>query len=211
MKTNLSPEVFFDLSNFTHRQIFAGCQFPWEAISRIEKYILELFAKGKVRPNCGENVYLGEGTEVEPGAYIKGPAILGKNCRVSHVAYLRENILAGDNCLFGHSSEVKNSLFLSDTKVAHLNYVGDSILGREVNLSGGSILANVRLDQKTVSIRVGEETYDTKLPKFGSVVGDLSQIGVNSVLNPGTLLGKNCVVYPLTSVKGFHPAGSVIR
>lgn len=211
METNLSPKNFFDLSNFTHREIFADCQYVWEVVPRIEKYILDLFGKGKIRANCGENVYLGEGTVIEPGAYIQGPAIIGKNCRIGHVAYLRENILTGDNCYIGHSVEVKNSIFLSDVRVPHLSYVGDSVLGNGVNLGAGALLANFRLDAGTIKIRVGEEIFDSKLVKFGAVIGDGGRLGVNSALNPGTLLGKNCSVYPLISAKGYHPAESIIR
>lgn len=211
METNLSPEYFFNLDGFPHREIFSGCRFVWEVIPKIEDYILDFFKKGKLKANCGENIYLGEGTVVEPGAYIKGPAIIGRNCRISHVAYVRENVLAGDNCVFGHSVEVKNTILLSGAVVAHLSYIGESILGRGVNISGGTILANFRLDQKMIEVKMGEKTYETKLLKFGSAVGDGSKVGVNSVLNPGTLLGKNCSVSPLLSVKGYHPAGSLLR
>lgn len=211
MGINLSPQSFFDMTGFPHREIFSTCQFVWEALPKIGIYISELFKSGKIKANYGEDIFLGEGTLVEPGAYIAGPAILGKNCRIGHAAYLRENILVGDNCVLGHGLEVKNSLFLPGAVAAHLNYVGDSILGREVNLSAGVILANFRLDKKSVSVRAGEKTYETKLLKFGAVVGDGGRVGVNSVLNPGTVLGKNCRVYPLTSVRGYHPAESVIR
>jgi len=211
MEINLSPETFFDLADFTHREVFAGCRFVWEVLPKLEFYISDLFEKGKITANCGEDVYLGEGTVVEPGAYIKGPAIIGKNCRIGHVAYLRENVLAGDNCVFGHGTEVKNSIFLPGAVVAHLNYIGDSILGKNVNVSAGAILANFRLDQETIKVRLGEKDLDTKLSKFGAAVGDSSRIGVNSVLNPGTLLGKKSLVYPLASVRGYHPQGSLIR
>lgn len=211
MENNFSPEHFFNLDGFPHREIFSGCRVVWEAVPKIENYILDLFKKGKLHANCGENIYLGEGTVVEPGAYIKGPAIIGRNSRISHVAYVRENVLAGDNCVFGHSVEVKNTIFLPGAAVAHLSYIGESILGRDVNIAGGTILANFRLDQKPVRVHRGENIHETNLLKFGSVVGDGGRIGVNSVLNPGTLLGKNCQVYPLTSVRGYHPAESVIR
>lgn len=212
MEIKLTPEAFFDLSSFEHREIFSGCKDVWGAIPKIESYILNLFKSGKLRPNCGGDVYLGEGTVVEPGAYIEGPAILGRNCEVKHVAYLRENVILGDNCKIGHASEVKNSIFLPGATVAHLNYVGDSLLGRDVNLAAGVIVANFRLDQKPIKVRVGgEHTLETNLTKFGAVVGDGCRVGVNSILNPGTILGKNSSVYPLAGVKGYHPAGSIVR
>lgn len=208
---DLLPDMFFDLKSFSHQEIFSGCQFVWEAIPKIEHYLRNLFETGKVKANYGKDIYLGEGTIVEPGAYIIGPAVIGRNCRIGHVAYLRENILTGDNCVLGHAGEIKNSLFLNDSIIAHLNYVGDSLIGAGVNVSAGAILANFRLDQKNVRAHVGEHIHETNLQKFGSIIGDGSRVGVNSVLNPGTILGKNCLVYPLMSVKGFHPAESTIR
>lgn len=211
MQTNLSPKSFFDLEGFKHQSILADCEFVWEAIPKIRDYILSLFKEGKIKANFGKDIYLGEGTEVAPGVYIEGPAIIGQNCRLGHAAYLRENILIGDNCVLGHGVEIKNSIFLPGAIAAHLNYIGDSILGNKVNVAAGAVLANFRLDGKSISVKAEEQIYDTKLSKFGAAVGDGTKIGVNSVLNPGTLLGKNCAVYPLTSVRGYHHSESVIR
>lgn len=211
MSTKLSVENFFDLDNFKHREIFKGCQFVWETVSKIESYILDLFKSGKIKPNYGENIYVGEGTIIEPEVFIKGPVIIGENCHLNHAAYLRGNVLVGDNCVVGHGVEVKNTIFLPGAISAHLNYIGDSILGNDVNVAAGTILANFRLDKQSIKVRVDDEVYETGLEKFGAIIGDDSQIGVNSALNPGTILGKICRVYPLTSVKGYHPAESVIR
>lgn len=211
MSTNLSPESFFDFSDFDHREVFSGCKFVWEVLPNIESYIAGIFQSGKIRANYGKDIYLGEETEVEPGVYIKGPAIIGRSCHIGHAAYLRENVLIADNCVIGHGTEIKNSIFLPGSAAAHLNYVGDSILGNKVNVAAGALLPSFRLDGKPVIIKIDNQIYDTKLPKFGAVIGDGTKIGVNSVLNPGTLLGKNCAVYPLTSVRGYHPAESVIR
>lgn len=211
MQTDFSPKAFFDLESFEHQSLLAKCEFVWDAIPKIRDYILSLFKEGKIKANFGKDIYLGEGTEVAPGVYIEGPAIIGKNCRLGHAAYLRENIIIGDNCIIGHGTEVKNSVFLPSAVAAHLNYIGDSILGNSVNVAAGVILANFRLDQKSVQVKIEEKIHDTNLTKLGAIIGDSTKVGVNSVLNPGTLLGKNCHVYPLTNVRGYHAPESKIR
>lgn len=211
MSTKLSGKSFFDLADLEYGDVFISCQFVWEVIPKIESCILDLFKSGKIKPNYGENIYVGEGTIIEPEVYIKGPALIGANCRLNHAAYLRENVLIGDNCLVGHATEVKNSIFLPGATAAHLNYIGDSIVGSNVNIASGTILANFRLDRQTIKIRLDDKVYETGLTKFGAIIGDGSQIGVNSALNPGTILGKNCRVYPLTSVRGYHKDESIIR
>lgn len=194
MKNTFSPNVFFDLSKFEHKDLFE-VENVWEIISKISEYI---------KNNSSENVIIGEGTVVEEGALIKGPAIIGNNCFIAHGAYIREGTIIGDNVKIGHSVEVKNSLILSNTSIAHLNYIGDSIIGSHVNIGGGAIIANFRLDGQTVKIKYNREQIDTNLKKIGAIVGDGSKIGVNSVINPGTILSKNTKVYPLVNVFGVH-------
>ena len=194
MKNDFLPSVFFDLADFEHRQLF-DVQNVWEIISKISEYI---------KNKSSEAVVLGEGTVVEEGALIKGPAIIGKNAFIAHGAYIREGAIIGDNVKIGHSVEVKNSVILNNTSVAHLNYVGDSIIGNNVNIGGGAIIANFRLDGQTIKIKHNGEEIETNLKKFGAIVGDNSKIGVNCVLNPGTIISKNSRVFPLTSVFGVH-------
>jgi len=194
MKTNFSPGTFFELSGFEHKNIF-NLEHVWEVLPKISEYI---------KNNSSEAITIGEGTVIEEGAFIKGPAIIGKNCLIRHGAYIRENVIIGDNSLIGHSVEIKNSVVLNNSHISHFNYIGDSIIGNDVNLSGGSITANFRLDGASVMIKNDEEQFETGLAKLGAIVGDGSRIGVNSVLNPGTILSKNSKVYPLTSVFGVH-------
>jgi len=148
---------------------------------------------------------------VEPGAVIKGPTYIGANTQIRQGAYIRGTVLVGSNCVVGHSTEIKNSIMLPGAHAAHFAYVGDSILGNRVNLGAGSRLANLKLDQTNVTVRVAEQTYDTGLRKLGAIVGDRVEIGCNAVLNPGTLLGPGCMAYPLTLLRGFYPANSLIR
>lgn len=208
-----NPGDYFDLSNFKHKDIFAGVEFVWEVLPKIGKYIESLFEKKVLVSNYKDkkNIYMGEGSIIKEGATIVGPAIIGKNCIIGHGSLIRENCLFGHNVHTGHAVEVKNSIFLNSVIAAHLNYIGDSVIGNNVNISGGAILANYRLDKKPVIVRDGEEFINTNLEKFGAIVGDDSIIGVNAVLNPGTILGKKSIAYPLTSVTGVHKNNEIIR
>lgn len=203
-KNALVKEKFFDLSSFEQADIFEDEAFVWEVIPKISEYL-----KTECRKR-GKDILVGKGTVIEEGALIKGPAIIGSNCFIGHAAFLRNNCIVGNNVHIGHGCEIKNSIVLPDTAIAHVNYVGDSIIGRNVNLGGGAKTANFRLDGRSIRVKVGDKILDTGLVKFGAIVGDGSKIGVNAVLNPGTILGKNTLVYPLTSVVGVHNEGEVI-
>jgi NDP-sugar pyrophosphorylase family protein len=147
-----------------------------------------------------KNIYIGEGTVVEPGALIKGPTIIGNNCEIRRGAYIRGKCLIGDNCVVGHSTEMKNSVMLNGSKASHFGYVGDSILGNNANLGAGTKLANLKMDNREIEIRVGNEKYPSKLKKLGAILGDNVETGCNSVCNPGTLIGKSSIVYPCINV-----------
>ena len=158
-----------------------------------------------------QNVFVGEGTIIQEGASIVGPAIIGKYAFIGHASLIRGNCIIGNNVQLGHAVEAKGSIFLNDSKAAHLNYVGDSVIGNRVNISGGAILANYRLDKKDIMVDDGVNKIETGLEKFGAILGDGSNVGVNAVLNPGTILGKNTTVYPLISVKGAHKDNEIIK
>lgn len=206
-------EKFFDLSTFEYRDIFNETKYVWEALSKIGEYIEKQFKDGLFKPNYKDrnDIFVGEGTIIQEGAIIEGPAIIGKYCLLGHASFIRGNCILGNNVQLGHAVETKGSIFLNDSKAAHLNYIGNSVIGNKVNISGGAIIANYRLDKKPVMVIAGEDKIETGLEKFGAVIGDMSTIGVNSVLNPGTILGKNTLVYPLISVKGAHKDNEVIR
>jgi NDP-sugar pyrophosphorylase family protein len=159
-----------------------------------------------------ENVYLGPGTVVEPGALIKGPTIIGANCEIRQTAYMRGNCLVGDRCVVGHSTEMKHSVMLDDAKAGHFAYIGDSILGNRTNLGAGTKLANLKMISTSISVRVENNRYDTGLRKFGAIIGDDTETGCNSVTNPGTLLGRRCLVCPNVSVKsGFYKNRTLLK
>jgi NDP-sugar pyrophosphorylase family protein len=204
----LTPEVFFDLSTFSHREVFLEKKPVWESLKNLKAY-LEKLELGKIEcPILGgvflvnpQSVSIGEGTIIEPGAYIEGPTVIGKDCIVRHGAYIRGNILIGDRCIIGHSTEAKHAIFLNDAKAPHFNYVGDSILGNHVNLGAGVICANFRLDHEEVVIEIEGDRYRTGTNKFGAILGDRSQLGCNSVTNPGVLLRKKTYFRACTSIQ----------
>ncbi len=213
MPQSFLPRNFFDLSSFSFNDIFTGADTPWEVLPKINIYIKNKFKIKTTRPNYKnrKDVYVGKGTVIEKDVVIKGPAIIGENCYLESGCLLRENCILGDNVHLGHGAEIKNSIIMNDTAIAHFNYVGDSIIGNNVNFSAGAITANLRLDKKPVSVKAGKRKIATGLRKFGALIGDGAVVGVNSVLNPGTILGKNCIVYPLTSVAGLHKDNEVIK
>lgn len=213
MNNNFKPENFFDLSKFEFRDIFSDIDSVWDVLPKIGSYLEALFSKRILIGNYKgkKNVFVGEGSVVHKSVEILGPAVIGKDCLIGHTSLIRENCIFGSNVHIGHAVEIKNSIFLNGSIAAHLNYIGDSLIGNNVNVSGGAMLANFRLDGKPVRVRNGNDYKDTHLQKFGAIIGDYSKIGVNAVLNPGTILGKGCIVYPLTSVIGVHKDGEIIK
>ncbi|MCL4354861.1 UDP-N-acetylglucosamine diphosphorylase [Patescibacteria group bacterium] len=204
---------FCDTSSFSHSNIFKKKDNAWEVIPEIKNYLEEQFKKGAIKANYkkSNNVFIGKGTTIMDGVVIKGPAIIGENCFISSSVLIRENCLIGNDVTIGHACEIKNSILLNNSTAAHFNYIGDSIIGNNVNLAGGAIVANLRLDKKPVTINLGHKKISTNLLKFGAIIGDNCNIGANAVLNPGTILGKDSVVFPLISVSGLHPGKQTIK
>lgn len=158
-----------------------------------------------------DRVFIGEGTVVEPGAFIKGPVIIGRNTEVRQGAYIRGDCLVGDRCVVGHTTEMKNAVMLNDAKAGHFAYIGDSILGNNVNLGAGTKCANLKITQSEVTVRAKTRVYKTGLKKLGAVLGDNVQTGCNAVTSPGVLLGKSSLVYPNVNVQGgYYPVRSII-
>lgn len=215
---NHTLSYFFDLSLFPYKDLFDACEYPWMALTKIENY-LKNYSLGAIEGQISPYAYLinidqitiGAGTIVEPGAYIQGPCIIGKNCTIRHGAYLRGNVIAGDGCVLGHDTEVKNSVFLQGAHAAHFAYVGDSILGNRVNLGAGTKCANLKLDQSEIIVRYEDKRIPSSLRKFGAILGDGTQIGCNSVTNPGTVMGQQVQCYPCVNVGGFVPSRSILK
>jgi len=210
------PADLFDLSQTAHAELFEGCNHAWEALSKIGSYVKER-AQSRLLNRCdgrawiGENVTIGEGTVVEDGAMIKGPAIIGSNCQIRHNAYLREDVIVGDNCVVGNSCELKNVLLFNSCQVPHFNYVGDSIMGYKAHLGAGVVLSNVKVIKGNVLVEVEGRRIDTGLRKFGALLGDGTDIGCNSVLNPGSIIGRGSLVYPCTNWRGVLPPHRIAK
>jgi len=206
----------FDLSQTEHAAIFDGCEYAWEALKRIQSYILAHLRPG-LHNRCdgvayiGEKVFIGEGTVVEDGVMIKGPAIIGRNCEIRHNAYIRENVIIGDNCVMGNSCEAKNSLLFNRAVAPHFNYIGDSILGHKAHLGAGVKISNFKIVPGNISVQVDGKPFDTGLRKFGALLGDNTDIGCNAVLNPGSIIGRGSVIYPNTNWRGALAANMVVK
>lgn len=209
-------EALFDVSKTDHATLFEGCEHPWDVLAKLARYIesrLDWVLKNKCVGVAfiGEKVSTGEGTVIEDGAMIKGPAIIGKNCVIRHSAYIRENVIIGDNCVIGNSTEIKNSLIFNEVVLPHFNYVGDSVLGYKVHLGAGAIVSNLKSIPGTVSVEIDGTKIDTGLRKFGALIGDGAEIGANAVLNPGSIIGRRAVVYPCTCWRGVLPPNMIAK
>jgi len=218
MTRELSVEYFFDLSAYAHQELFQNVTYVWDVLKNLPSY-LSTQSLGKVEAEVPPAVFLKypssiticQGTVVEPGVYIEGPCIIGPNCVIRQGAYIRGNVITGEGCVIGHDTEVKRSILLDRVHAAHFNYIGDSILGSDVNLGAGVKCANYRLDQSFVLIKYKNKKISTESKKVGLIAGDGSQLGCNGVTNPGTLLGKNVLSYPCLNIGGFIPSGAKIK
>jgi len=212
-----APEQFFDLTGFGHRAIFADCAEVWEVLRKIGAYVrqnLRPDVLGRVEKGgfVAPDVYVGAGTVVEPFACVRGPTIIGADCQIRSGAYIRGDVLIGDKCIVGNSTELKNTLMLNGAMAPHYNYCGDSVLGNDVNLGAGTKLSNWKIAaDKSIRFKVGDRIVDTGLDKFGAILGDGCATGCNSVLNPGTVLGKAVMVYACAAVRGFVPSNTVVK
>ena len=209
-----TPDSLLELEHTEHSVIFENVSHAWEALAKISNYLqfrLKPGIHGKVlgKPFISGAVYIGRGTIIEHGAMIKGPAWIGEGCEIRNGAYIRENVVVGNGVVLGNSSEFKNCLIFDEAQIPHFNYVGDSILGYKEHLGAGAILSNVRLDRLDVSVTTSEGSISTGLKKFGAIVGDRAEIGCNAVLSPGSIIGRDCIIYPGTAWKGVLPERSV--
>ena len=203
----------YNLDETLAKDLLMKYTYPWEVLPNIESFIIEL---GKKLPKdeyneISENVWVHKSANIFPSAYIKGPAIIGENTEVRHCAFIRGKALVGNNCVVGNSTELKNVILFNNVQVPHYNYVGDSILGYKSHMGAGSITSNVKSDKKLVVIKNGTEKIETKMKKVGAMIGDHVEVGCGTVLNPGTVVGKNTNIYPLSSVRGVVKANSIYK
>lgn len=203
----------YDLDHTLAKEYLCGFEYPWEALKGIKDMIIAL---GKTLSKdeydeVSENVWIHKTAKVFPSAYIAAPCIIGANTEVRHCAFIRGSALVGEDCVVGNSCELKNVILFDHVQTPHYNYVGDSILGYYSHMGAGSITSNVKSDKKLVVVHNKEENIETGLKKFGAMIGDHVEVGCNSVLNPGTVIGRNSNVYPLSRVRGLIPENSIYK
>ena len=203
----------YDLSQTIASSLFKDVTYPWEVLPKIKDFIIALgnTLDTNIYEKKGENIWIAKSAKVAPTAYISGPVIIGEETEIRHCAFIRGNAIVGNHCVVGNSTELKNVILFNNVQVPHYNYVGDSILGYRSHMGAGSITSNVKSDKKLVIVKSGAECMETGLKKFGAMIGDNVEVGCNSVLNPGTVIGKNSNIYPLSSVRGVVPENSIYK
>lgn len=213
MNEAITIKELYSLDRTIAAGIFDGCTYPWEVLSKIGDYIVEL---GNNLPEDeyikkGENVWIHKEAHVFESAYIAGPAIICRGAEVRHCAFIRGKAIVGEGAVVGNSTELKNVILFDGVQVPHYNYVGDSILGYKAHMGAGSITSNVKSDKKLITIKGPDGAVDTGIKKIGAFLGDYVEVGCGSVLNPGTVVGKETNIYPLSSVRGCIPSNSIYK
>ncbi|MBE5787047.1 MAG: UDP-N-acetylglucosamine pyrophosphorylase [Clostridiales bacterium] len=209
----ITTRNLFDLTHTLAAPLLDKTEYPWEALDEIKAFILAL---GPSLPadeydQRGENIWIARDAVIFPNNYIAGPCIIGHGTEVRPGAFIRGSALIGDHCVVGNSTELKNCILFDHVQVPHYNYVGDSILGYRSHLGAGALTSNVKSDKSPVTVRCGEEKAATGRKKLGAMVGDFAEVGCHAVLNPGTVIGKNASVYPLSSVRGTVPENHICK
>lgn len=213
MSEKLKITSLYDLSQTIAGELFEGAEYPWQVLPLIGDFIKKLGASlDKAEyDEVAENVWIAKSAKVAPMAYINGPCIIGKDAEIRHCAFIRGNAIVGEGAVVGNSTELKNVVLFNKVQVPHYNYVGDSVLGYKSHMGAGSITSNVKSDKALVKVRCDGEVIDTGLKKFGAMLGDNVEVGCGSVLNPGTVVGRESNIYPLSSVRGYVEAGSIYK
>ena len=203
----------YNLDETIAKDLLEKFTYPWEVLPNIAEYIIELGNKldKEKYEKKGEDIWIAKSANVYPSAYIKGPAIIGENAEIRHCSFIRGKVIVGNGAVVGNSTELKNVILFNKVQVPHYNYVGDSILGYKSHMGAGSITSNVKSDKKLVVIKGKSKEIKTGIKKIGAMIGDNVEVGCGSVLNPGTIIGKNTNIYPLSSVRGVVPKNSIYK
>ena len=204
-------ELYSDLSKTMAKELLESKIYPWEVLPEISAFLVKLGNALSEYEKRGEDVWIAKSAKVAPTAYIHGPAIIGKEAEVRHCAFIRGNALVGEGAVVGNSTELKNVILFDKVQVPHYNYVGDSILGYRAHMGAGSITSNVKSDKLLVKVHAEDGDIETGIKKFGAMLGDCVEVGCGSVLNPGTVIGRNCNIYPLSSVRGCVDENSIYK
>lgn len=211
MKKLVKTEELFACEVPYLKELFASCEYPWDMLPKIGGYIEKLAAGGMEGfTEISAGVWVGENVKIYPTATVEAPAVIGSGTVLRPGAFLRGNVIVGRNCVLGNSSELKNCVLLDGVQAPHYNYIGDSVLGNRAHMGAGSICSNLKSDGKAVTVHA-ESEYGTGLRKVGAFLADGADIGCGCVLNPGTVVGKNTSVYPLTALRGVYPAECIVK
>lgn len=198
-------EDLLDLNYTITKNYFKNYEYPWEIIPEIKNIVLEIgknLDKNQYK-EIKNNVWVHISASIDENVQIIGPAIIDENSSIKHCAYIRENVIIGKACVIGNSCEIKNAIIFDETQVPHFNYVGDSVMGYKSHMGAGAIISNLKSDQSNIIVKTEEEKIETNLRKFGAIIGDFVEVGCNSVLNPGTIIGRKTTIYPLSRVRGL--------
>lgn len=203
----------FDLDKTIAKDLFEGAVYPWEVLPKIKEFIVKLgnTLDPEIYEKRGENIWVAKSAKVAPSAYLGGPLIICENAEIRHCAFIRGSAIVGAGAVVGNSTELKNAVLFDGVQVPHYNYVGDSILGYKAHTGAGAITSNLKSDKKLVTVMCDGEKVETGVKKFGAMLGDFADIGCNSVLNPGTVVGRGTRVYPLSMVRGYVPEHSIYK
>jgi len=205
-----------ELFDFTHtiaKELFEGCEYPFEVLPKIKDFIVEI-SRSLPRDEyteISEGVFVANDAKISDKATILPPTVIGHGTEVRPGAFIRGSVLVGDGAVIGNSTEIKNAVIFDGAQLPHYNYVGDSVLGYKAHLGAGAVISNFKLDHSSVNVRDGSEVLCTGLRKFGALMGDFAEAGCNSVINPGTVIGRSTVIYPLTSLRGVIPENSIVH
>jgi NDP-sugar pyrophosphorylase family protein len=202
-----TPEELFSLEHTIAKDIFKDCNYPFEALPKIKELCISLSKNlGDGYTEIAPGVFAANDAKISESATIIGPAIIGHNTEVRPGAYIRGSVIIGDGAVIGNSTEIKNAIIFDGAQLPHYNYVGDSIIGYKAHMGAGAIISNFRLDHNNISIKDGKDKLDTGLRKMGVLLGDRSEVGCNSVICPGSIIGRDCVIYPLSRIVGILPS-----
>ncbi|HCI60741.1 MAG TPA: UDP-N-acetylglucosamine pyrophosphorylase [Ruminococcus sp.] len=210
---NLLADNLFDYSKTIAKPLLESVDYPWEALPKIKDFIIELgkTLDPEIYEQRGENIWVAKSATVFPSAYLGGPLIICENAEVRHCAFIRGSAIVGKGAVVGNSTELKNSILFDGVQVPHYNYIGDSILGYKAHTGAGTITSNLKSDKSLVTVLCDDDKIETGVKKFGAMLGDYVEVGCNSVLNPGSVVGRNTNVYPLSFVRGYVPENSIYK
>ena len=209
----LTIKKLYDLDHTIAKSLFETITYPWEALPKIKDYILELGATldADKFDKIGEDIWVAKSAKIAPSASLNGPLIIDEEAEVRHCAFIRGSAIVGKNAVVGNSTELKNCVLFDNVQVPHYNYVGDSIYGYKSHTGAGVIASNLKSDKSLVTVMCDGEKVETNVKKFGAMIGDFVEVGCNSVMNPGTVVGRNSNVYPLSFVRGYVEENSIYK